>query len=234
MKTAILTTDTVHHAYFVRELASRDLVDLVLAEDVGVSNQPVHQLDRDRDDHERSRWFGGGEAVLGEYCEALEVPSVNSDAAIDVLRKAAPDVVVVFGTGILRAPVIDVCGEGLVNLHGGHPERYRGLDSHLWAIYHSDLRGLVTTLHRVDRELDTGDVVLAADLPLGSCEDLSELRAVNTELCVDLVVSAVEMRRSVGRFMSRRQATRGRYYSAMPNELKDVCVKRFLSLVGKR
>lgn len=233
MKIAVLTTDTVHHAYFVRELAGRGLVDLVLAEEIRASGRPTHQLDRDREAHECSRWFSGGRAHLRDQCEPVEVPSVNSHEAIAALRKAAPDVVVVFGTGILHPPVIDVCRESVVNLHGGHPERYRGLDSHLWAIYHHDIRGLVTTLHRLDSELDTGDIVLAADVPLAACGELSELRAINTELCVDLVISAVAMHRNIGRFLSRQQATRGRYYSAMPDELKDVCIKRFQALIGK-
>ena len=46
-----------------------------------------------------------------------------------------------------------------INLHGGDPEKYRGLDSHLWSIYHEDWASLVSTLHVVSKDLDAGDSI---------------------------------------------------------------------------
>ncbi len=115
----------------------------------------------------------------------------------------------------------------MLNLHGGDPENYRGLDSHLWAIYHRDFEALVTTLHFVTSELDDGDIVGQMRVPLRSGMALHQLRAANTEVCVELTVSALEALRSRGVLDARRQLRCGRYYSFMPTPLKELCNRRF-------
>ena len=45
---------------------------------------------------------------------------------------------------------------GLINVHRGIINKYRGLDSDLWAIYHKDLDNIGVTIHKVDENLDTG------------------------------------------------------------------------------
>ena len=82
--------------------------------------------------------------------------------------------------------MINVVPEKIFNLHGGDPQRYRGLDTHLWAIYHKDFGGLVTTLHILPK-LDDGDIVSMGTLPVSKDMPLYALRKVNTEVCVNLV-----------------------------------------------
>ena len=73
----------------------------------------------------------------------------------------------------------------------GDPRQYRGLDTHLWAIYHGDFGGLVTCLHHVDLQLDTGDIVDCRPVPIARDMELHELRAANTRVCVELIRSAL-------------------------------------------
>ena len=56
--------------------------------------------------------------------------------------------------------MISIFENKIFNLHGGDPEKYRGLDSHYWSIYHNDFKSLITTLHKVRPILDTGEIVL--------------------------------------------------------------------------
>ena len=143
------------------------------------------------------------------------------------LKKENPDMVLVFGTGLLKEHLIRVCPNNTYNLHGGDPESYRGLDSHLWAIYHRDFSSLVTTLHRLDTSLDTGDIILQGQIPLTQGMGLYMLRAVNTQLCVQLAVATIDMCSRYGNVVSRRQRQAGRYYSSMPSTLKSICCKNF-------
>jgi len=83
----------------------------------------------------------------------------------------------VFGTGVLRAEVLEVQPRKTLNLHGGDPEEYRGLDTHLWAIYEEKFSALVTTLHRVDKGIDTGEIVERTALRLKKSMELFQLRA---------------------------------------------------------
>jgi folate-dependent phosphoribosylglycinamide formyltransferase PurN len=229
MRLAVLTTETLHHAYFVRELSRHHPIQLVMGESSGIIPpfDITHSFEASRDVHERDTWFGGLDVDLASFAPTSAVRSMNDPAAVQQLRDTSPDVVIVFGTGKLHPPVIDLCPHGIVNLHGGDPENYRGLDTHLWAIYHRDFSALVTTLHGLTAELDDGEIVGRHALPLSHGMRLHELRRVNTEVCVRLVTNALEGFARRGHFASRPQTRCGRYYSFMPSVLKALCVQRF-------
>ena len=229
MNLALLTTDTLHHCRFLDALAEFCPPMLVLAERGGPRPEfdTHHPFEDERIEHEREMWFGGEAVRLRNRGPVFEVQSVNDPDAVERLDAAAPEIVIVFGTGRLEQQVIDVCPHATVNLHGGNPEHYRGLDTHLWAIHESDFEGLVTTLHCVNERLDDGDIVAGAPVGLSSGMGLHELRACTTDVCVELVRSALRSYIENGYFESRPQRQRGQYYSFMPAAVKDVCAKRF-------
>ena len=119
----------------------------------------------------------------------------------------------------------------IINLHGGDPQRYRGLDSHLWAIYHEDWENIVTTLHILNKKLDDGDIIHQKKIELKNISCLSQLRAINTKACFELTVMSLETLSRFGYFFTRKQSSTGRYYSFMPSALKEVCVKKFSRFV---
>jgi len=225
----VLTTETLHHAHFVRALAAVCPVSCVVIERAAPAAgfETRHAFEDLRDAHESAVWFGGQTPTIAEFAETVAVDSVNDGRCAEVIRATGAEMVVVFGTRKIQPEVIGRCPDGFVNLHGGNPERYRGLDSHLWAIYHSDFDGLVTTLHRVAPALDTGDIVGQGPVPVRKGMGLHELRAANTEVCIRLTAEAIRQRRESGRLGARPLRARGRYYSAMPAVLKDGCVTRF-------
>lgn len=229
MKIVLLTTQTTHHAYFARAMARRFDQVTALCETQGPSwpFETAHPFEEERERLERERWFGGAEAALEDVLPTRRFSNLNAPEAVAALVEEKADMAVAFGPGRLDRAVIEAAPGPLLNLHGGDPEDYRGLDSHLWAIYHGDFAGLVTTLHRVDAGLDTGDIVLQEALRLTPGMPLSALRAVNAEACVRLCVCAADMMERQNDVLSRPQRRKGRYYSAMPGVLKDLCVKRF-------
>ena len=53
------------------------------------------------------------------------------------------------------------------------------------------------------------------------------LRQINTEVCIDLVLEALENYEQLGSISSQNQSSKGRYYSFMPAVLKDIIIKKF-------
>lgn len=229
MRVVILTTETTHHAYFVREVAKLARVDWVLLETQHQSPpfDTAHPFEIERDRHECETWFEGRSPGVGEFAEAWCVASVNGAPVSRRLIDTHPDAVFVFGTGRLHVETISACGANVLNLHGGNPSKYRGLDSHLWTIYHRDFSELATTLHRVTLELDRGDVIEQSSVAIRRSMPLSELRRANTETCVRLCHNAIRTLERVGNIRATPQADIGRYYSHMPAVLKSICVDRF-------
>ncbi len=229
MKIIILTTQTSHHAYFIQELSKAFPIELIVTE-TGFIHPPFsvhHPFEEKRDDYETRELFNGRVLPLGEFAKNIEFPEVNDASVVATLHKTKPDVIIVFGTRRLSKDIIASCPEGIINLHGGDPEEYRGLDSHLWAIYHNQFNSLITTLHRVNPLIDDGDIILQAPVEIYHKMPLYKFRKNNTDICIRLVISALDMYNRLGTFLSRKQTRKGRYYSFMPRDLKDICLQNF-------
>lgn len=233
MKVALLTTDTTHHTYYAWKLgAAFPLAAIVLETHVlGPPFETFHPFEARRDEYEREVLFKGFDGTLHDLAETHAVEF--ADQALPTLRRLAPDAVLVFGTGKLPPPVLDVATQASLNLHGGNPEEYRGLDTHLWTIYHRDFENLVTTLHYANEELDCGDIVSQARLDIRPGTELYQLRSVNTEACVALSLEALRTLEATGSVPTRGQTKKGRYYSFMPALLKDRCVGEFARYVAQ-
>jgi folate-dependent phosphoribosylglycinamide formyltransferase PurN len=92
------------------------------------------------------------------------VPSVNDPVATDVLRRLAPRVVVVAGTRIISAQVLDAIPAAFLNMHAGITPRYRGVHGGYWALASGDRAHCGVTVHLVDAGVDTGGVIAQAQI----------------------------------------------------------------------
>jgi len=229
LKVGILTTDTPHHTRFVEAISKSWNVVRVFEEKRSVSAkfEIHHDFEDERDKYESEVWFGGKPKSLSDVSDVVTFRDLNEPDCIDAMKDAGCDVHIAFGTGRLDQQVIDVTPDRIVNLHGADPENYRGLDTHLWAVYHRDFRGLVTTLHKVSPKLDRGGVVMKMPIPIERDMQLYQLRKANTEICITLSDKGLEMMCNYGQFISQPQLYIGRHYSFMPAVLKDRCVKQF-------
>jgi len=253
MKVAILTTDTLHHTYFVKKITETFKIDSIIIERdfAPFKYHTMHRFEWiDRPEYEINRWFNTSDSPLFSMSEMFDnvYNCKNVNDQIGYFKKEKFDLGIVFGTGKVSKDVI-ACFKLLVNLHGGDPSKYRGLDSHLWSIYHNDFN-LSVALHVVEPRLDTGGIILRRDLILP--DELYKLRATTTEVCINLVKTFLivnwnylssdsERSKDIDiSLFSNKQPQIGRYYSAMPACLKDVVVKKYekeifirkLSVVG--
>ena len=235
LKVLVLTTDTPHHAHFVGRLVEAGYETHVI-EQTGTAVPSVEQKSfrTECEDYENHRWFAGRNYSVSNMCPVNSFPSVNDPEAKSFLGAKTYDLALAVGAGVIQANTMSELPSLCLNLHGGDPQRYRGLDSHLWSVYHRDLGALVTTLHLVNEKLDDGNIVSVGSLDLGQIETLYQLRALNTEMAVDITLGTLASIEAVGRAISYQQTTIGRYYSAMPGELLDLCRARFERLLTDR
>ena len=235
MRVIILTTDTPHHLYFVKEISAIFHI-IGIAIETKLPKKPFlnhHVFEDERDQYEIKELLKGEKVRFEDFCVTKAFTNINDESSIEFITDLKPDVIVTFGTGLIRKPLISLCPEGFINLHGGDPEYYRGLDSHMWAIYHQEFEHLIVTLHRLNAGLDDGEVIEQAQLKLNKNSKITTLRAENTKLCVQLTLSALSVFDQLGSFASEPQKIIGRYYSFMPNQLKEVCVKNFNQYIQK-
>jgi folate-dependent phosphoribosylglycinamide formyltransferase PurN len=94
--------------------------------------------------------------------DVTRVPSVNSPEVRDVLRRLAPDVVVVNGTRLVSRETLSAIPAAFLNLHAGITPRYRGVHGGYWALQQRDREHCGVTVHVVNDELDGGPILAQA------------------------------------------------------------------------
>lgn len=231
MCSVLLTTDTPHHRYFAQMTDKKASWDTILIE-TKTTSPPFdtrHAFEDMRDEYEREVLLNKNECAFPEISDTFQYDNLNSGEAVSKLKNLSPDIIIVFGTGKISQDIIQTAKIACLNLHGGNPEQYRGLDSHLWAIYHRDFHNLVTTLHYMNSTLDDGDIIFQSQLQVTKKTKLFQLRSINTKICIELSNLAHSILAAEHILPSRKQVISGRYYSFMPTTLKDDCVKKFES-----
>lgn len=229
MRLIILTTGSVRRRYFVQALQSATPISRVFVE-TGELTPPFetfHPFERESKNYEKQAWFEGTPPSFTDIAATEYFPSLNQPEAVRAMHATRPDVMIVFGTRKLSTSVIDVCPTAALNIHTGDPERYRGLDAHMWSIYHRDFGALAVAMQCLATKLDRGDLVGMKKVPITPRMRLFQLRAASTEIAVELSRETVTNIRSRQALESRPLRTIGRYYSFMPSVLKELCVDRF-------
>jgi methionyl-tRNA formyltransferase len=116
----------------------------------------------------------------------------NDPQTIIKIQNANPDFIAVFGTSILREPFLKQFPNRLFNLHIGDPEFYRGSSSNFWPIYHQKLHLLSATIHRIDQNVDTGDILLKRAVKLSKKDNEQTLLLKPLILGTKLMISTIQ------------------------------------------
>jgi len=229
MRLIILTTGSVRRRYFVQTLQSSIPVTRVFVEtgELIPPFETFHTLEDQSKEYEKNRWFNGRSPKFDDIASTEYFRSLNDPEAVRAIAATRPDMMIVFGTKKLSPSVINICPLAAFNVHTGDPEQYRGLDAHLWSIYHRDFDLLVVTIQRLALELDQGEIVAKAPVSITPGMRMYQLRSASTEAITGLFQQVMAEFQSRGKLEARPQQTIGRYYSFMPSVLKELCTKRF-------
>jgi hypothetical protein len=167
----VLTSTSLRHTFLVHAVASRlDVVGVWReAKRFAPLELPGSEEDRaviashfrGRDASERE-YFDGHES-LGRSPAAIhrEVGpgGCNEPSEVAAMRALAPDVVLVFGTEILRHEVIASFGGNLINLHLGLSPYYRGSGTNFWPLVNREPEYVGATIHYLDAGIDSGPII---------------------------------------------------------------------------
>ena len=99
-------------------------------------------------------------------------------------------VVVAFGQ-ILSQRVLDIPPYGCINVHGSLLPRYRGAAPMQWCVIDGEKKTGITTMF-MDAGLDTGDMLLKAEFPIGPDTTLEEVHDGLMELGAKVLIETLE------------------------------------------
>ena len=132
------------------------------------------------------------ELALRHEIPVFQPASLRKEEVQQELQSFQPDVIVVVAYGkILPKAVLDLPRLGCINVHGSLLPKYRGAAPIQWTVINGDGTGGVTTMF-MGEGLDTGDMLLKAETPVGAEETAGQLFDRLKDLGADLLLETLE------------------------------------------
>lgn len=115
---------------------------------------------------------------IGAACEEhgvhfAETPRLNGQETVVAIASSGADLALSLGNGYIAPLVFQVPSEGMLNVHHELLPDYGGAQSVIWQI-HDRHTTTGYTIHRIDRGIDTGEILLTEELPIRFAGSLHE------------------------------------------------------------
>jgi len=166
------------------------------------------------------RYAGGAEArfFFGSATPALTRPDllttvthINHPDVVALADRLRPDIIAVFGTSLIRGPLLARGRLGMLNLHGGLSPEYRGADCTFWTLYNGEPDKVGCTLHFIDPGIDTGRLVAHVCPPVTASDDELTLFWGGVKLSAEVYAETLD-RLGRGEALGVAQPNKGRLY----------------------
>lgn len=116
-------------------------------------------------------WYAGAQTPdVGCLCARhgvplFEVPHINSDETVEVLKSLEPDLGLSLGNSYIACRIFNLPKSGMINVHGERLPEYQNAQSVIWPIYYNETRtGL--SIHQIDKGIDTGAILHREDFDI--------------------------------------------------------------------
>jgi methionyl-tRNA formyltransferase len=120
------------------------------------------------------------------------VPYTNSIETQQILSELRPDIGLSLGNGYISAKVFKIPRYGMINIHHEILPDYQNAQSIIWQLYNgSSETGY--TIHCIDKNIDTGDILLQERVPIVFKPTLGETVAATMAALLDS--SAIGLKR---------------------------------------
>lgn len=164
IRALVLTSNKPRHIFYARTIASHfELVGLVSERKKGYytaqkAESGLVQKHFDLLDEREKSYFP--ESTFPE-CESLFLSKekINDPDVVAWAEKRKPDVIFLFGTGILDEQWLNAFPDRIINLHLGLSPFYRGSATMFWPYYNREYECLGTTIHLAVRKVDAGAIL---------------------------------------------------------------------------
>ncbi|MDB4794819.1 formyltransferase family protein [bacterium] len=164
MKAIVLTSNSLRHRYFASAAALEfDVVGVVSEPKKGYYEKQLSQSMLIREHFKKLRsteeaFFNGADFPDTEVW-SLEKSRINDHDVISWAVSKKPDVVLLFGTAILKKEWLAAFKDRIINLHLGLSPFYRGSATLFWPIHNNELECIGATVHLATNRVDAGCII---------------------------------------------------------------------------
>ena len=115
---------------------------------------------------------------IEQLCKQFDVPFettpyLNSQKTVDIVRECNPDLGLSLGNSYISKKVFSIPEYGMLNIHGEVLPDFQNAQSVIWQIYEGRAE-TGYTIHKIDKGIDTGDIMKMEKFPIVFKETLGE------------------------------------------------------------
>lgn len=164
MRIVVFTSNALRHKFVANGLAEAAGETLVVSE-VKPAEVPPTGPATEIEKHfalrmETEASFFAGHETFRAPTLPLRYKEANLPFVRDLIARYRPDMGFVFGSSIIREPLLSLIPRGrFVNLHLGLSPYYRGSGTNFWPFVNRELEYVGSTLLHIDAGIDTGDII---------------------------------------------------------------------------
>ena len=125
--------------------------------------------------------------ALEKNLRVLQPEKLKDPAFVDELKSLHADLQIVVAFRMLPEMVWNMPSLGTYNLHGSLLPKYRGAAPINWAIINGEIESGVTSF-KLKHEIDTGNMLFQAKVPIGNSTTAGELHDVLMRVGADVIL----------------------------------------------
>lgn len=184
----ILTSVETRHRFFTQAIREHFPVAAVAYEETGYTPADTDPYDLTNDEKavvaahfaehalQEEAYFGHKAAFVDSCANCavrhLAPGSLNSPETLSFLEGAGVDTVVVYGTNLIKPPLLSYRPGRMINMHLGLSPYYRGTASNFYPLLNEEPEYVGATIHLLDEGIDSGAIlrharpkIVANDMP---------------------------------------------------------------------
>jgi len=221
-KIIILTSDHLRHKFFVNTLKNYHKVLGVVSESKPITayglkakEEPI-VVDHFKERSEReAAYFGEKNHKFDMEDSAIRSIAFNEANSIETfewIKSFSPETVILFGTAIIKAPLLTFYKDRIINLHLGLSPYYRGAATNFWPLVNHEPQCVGATIHKAILKVDAGDIFMQVrpDISPGDrCHDFGCKTIIKATHAMGKTISLLENMK----IKSFKQPAGGRFYT---------------------
>lgn len=165
MKIVIFTGNSIRHKFVANSLSKKVDDSLIISECINSdwlsdqSNESASITEHFKQRHATEKqFFSGNDFFIGNVLPIL-YKEVNFQFVFETIQEFKPDIMFVFGSSIIKEPILSLTPKAFVNLHLGISPYYRGSGTNFWPFVNNELEYVGSTILHLDPGIDTGDII---------------------------------------------------------------------------
>ena len=168
VKLVIITGNEWRHRYFASEISGELEVLKVYFEqkanvherfELGPGDKEILEAHFRLRDETEQRYFGGSQATSITPHQLIATGESNSEAIVAEIIKLAPDYLVLFGSSLIKEPLLTAFEGRVINVHLGLSPYYRGSGTNFWPLVHNKPECVGATIHLATQQVDAGAIL---------------------------------------------------------------------------